>query len=440
MGRKPIRDETILSRLKRTAPKLLYPNSYMKIFQFFKNNVSDPRTLAYYSVVIILMEILINVYVVNRVKYTEIDWKAYMQEVEGVINGTFDYSKLKGDTGPLVYPAGFVWIYTGLYHLTDQGKNVQFAQYIYIALYIAMLSLVLNIYIRTKKVPPHVLLVTIFTSYRIHSIFVLRLFNDPLAVLFFYIALNLFLINKWSLGSAFYSLAVSVKMNILLYAPALFFAYLTCLGVLGTIKQLLICAFLQLFFAMPFLIENSVAYIKGSFDLGRVFLHKWTVNYRFLPDVIFTNVYFHLALLAMHLLLLGVFYKSWTTYFKSYHNFKSLEKNIKKQVRDNYETLDMSIAANLLVLPFFVSNFIGIVCARSLHYQFYVWYYHSLPYLLWSTSYSNTLRYLILGIIELCWNTYPSTVYSSAALHLCHLTILYGLFKNRYVKGKNKST
>ena len=33
---------------------------------------------------------------------TEIDWKAYMQEVAGVINGTFDYYKLGGDTGPLV--------------------------------------------------------------------------------------------------------------------------------------------------------------------------------------------------------------------------------------------------------------------------------------------------------------------------------------------------
>lgn len=33
---------------------------------------------------------------------TEIDWTAYMQEVEGVVNGTYDYTKLKGDTGPLV--------------------------------------------------------------------------------------------------------------------------------------------------------------------------------------------------------------------------------------------------------------------------------------------------------------------------------------------------
>lgn len=34
---------------------------------------------------------------------TEIDWVAYMQEVEGFLNGTHDYTQLGGDTGPLVY-------------------------------------------------------------------------------------------------------------------------------------------------------------------------------------------------------------------------------------------------------------------------------------------------------------------------------------------------
>ncbi|KAJ3323866.1 isopentenyl-diphosphate delta-isomerase idi1 [Boothiomyces sp. JEL0866] len=34
--------------------------------------------------------------------YTEIDWKAYMQQVQGFLSGEYDYLKLKGDTGPLV--------------------------------------------------------------------------------------------------------------------------------------------------------------------------------------------------------------------------------------------------------------------------------------------------------------------------------------------------
>lgn len=37
-------------------------------------------------------------------------------------------------------------------------------------------------------------------------------------------------------------------------------------------------------------------------------------------------------------------------------------------------------------------------------------------------------RVLILGLIELSWNTYPSTNGSSAALHVCHLIILLCLW------------
>lgn len=42
------------------------------------------------------------------------------QEVKGVIDGERDYAMLRGDTGPLVYPAGFVYIYSALYYATDK--------------------------------------------------------------------------------------------------------------------------------------------------------------------------------------------------------------------------------------------------------------------------------------------------------------------------------
>ena len=49
-----------------------------------------------------------------------------------------------------------------------------------------------------------------------HSIFVLRLFNDCFAMLFAYVAVLLFQSRRWVLGAAAFSLGVSVKMNVLL--------------------------------------------------------------------------------------------------------------------------------------------------------------------------------------------------------------------------------
>ena len=50
-----------------------------------------------------------------------------------------------------------------------------------------------------------------------------------------------------------------------------------------------------------------MGYIVRSFDLGRQFFHKWTVNWRFLPEHIFLDRRFHLALLALHILVLLAF-------------------------------------------------------------------------------------------------------------------------------------
>jgi len=410
--------------------------NYLEWRQFI-SFLTDPRKLTLTAKLFIVLEIVLNILVIQIVPYTEIDWRAYMQEVEGFLNGTSDYSKLRGDTGPLVYPAGFVYVFSGLYYITSRGVNVRIAQYLFAALYVITLTLVFRIYARTKKVPPYVLILMCCTSYRIHSIFILRLFNDPIAMVLLYASINAFLDNRWYLGSVLYSLAVSIKMNILLFAPALLVAYLCTLGMFKTLIHLSICGLIQLILGLPFLLKNPIAYIKGAFNLGRVFEFKWTVNWRFLPEEVFVHPYLHVSLLLLHVLTLLYCAPVWITYMKSYAKLKHVAKELKPQLRKK-EKVDMSTVSQLFVYPLFVANFIGVMFSRSLHYQFYIWYYHTLPYIAWCTDYKTILKLTILGVIELCWNTYPSTVFSSAVLHLCHIILLYGILKNRSKDAKEK--
>jgi len=48
---------------------------------------------------LLLLEVGVVWGIIHCVNYTEIDWKAYMQEVEGVLGGEYNYENLKGDTG-----------------------------------------------------------------------------------------------------------------------------------------------------------------------------------------------------------------------------------------------------------------------------------------------------------------------------------------------------
>ncbi|PIO28408.1 hypothetical protein AB205_0137460 [Aquarana catesbeiana] len=326
-------------------------------------------------------------------------------------------------------------------------------------------------------------------SYRVHSIFLLRLFNDPVAMVILFLSINLILQDHWSWGCIFYSLAVSVKMNILLLAPGLLYLLLCRFGLLRTIPKLFICAILQVILALPFLLENPAGYLIRSFDFGRQFLFQWTVNWRFLPEHVFQHRVFHLALLTAHLAGLVwaepsfssegsstkettftptfskqyPYKKFFVCFFSEIYNlfnednvillvFTPLEDlpplygcsegcwvlplghSLGRQNPDSKLCLLLFSLGGLVLCVFHCAashNFLGVTFSRSLHYQFYVWYFHTLPYLLWCTNTSalpGLAKILILGLIELSWNTFPSTSMSSGALHICHGAILLHLW------------
>ncbi|KAL6848104.1 hypothetical protein ACP4OV_022232 [Aristida adscensionis] len=396
-----------------------------------------PRPL-HFAAFLLLADAALVALIVSFVPYTKIDWDAYMSQVDAFLAGERDYTKIEGDTGPLVYPAGFLYVYSAIKFIT--GGQVFPAQILFGVLYIVNLSLVLLLYVKTEVLPWWALSL-LCLSKRVHSIFVLRLFNDCFATTLLHAAMVLIIYHKWYLGLIVFSGAVSIKMNVLLFAPSLFLLMLKAMSIKGVFFALLGAAAVQVLLGIPFLLTYPVEYISRAFNLGRVFIHFWSVNFKFIPEKLFVSKELAVALLILHLstLMLFAHYKWFKHEGGLFHFLHSRFKDSKsiQQLISCKPTLS-TLSKEHIITVMFVGNFIGIVCARSLHYQFYSWYFYSLPFLLWKTCFPTPVRIIIFVGVELCWNIYPSTTYSSLLLLLLHISVLLGLWcspsENPYVK------
>jgi hypothetical protein len=93
---------------------------------------------------LLLGELVLGTLIIFMVPYTEIDWEAYMQEVDFWLNGEYDYRKIYGGTGPLVYPAGFLYLFGFLQWVTN--REIPKAQIIFLGFYVVSQAIVLALY------------------------------------------------------------------------------------------------------------------------------------------------------------------------------------------------------------------------------------------------------------------------------------------------------
>lgn len=73
-----------------------------------------------------------------------------MEQIGQYVAGERDYAVIKGGTGPLVYPAAHVYLYSILYYITDKGTDIFLAQQLFAVLYMATLALVMVCYWRAR--------------------------------------------------------------------------------------------------------------------------------------------------------------------------------------------------------------------------------------------------------------------------------------------------
>ncbi|KAJ3356139.1 hypothetical protein HDU83_001718 [Entophlyctis luteolus] len=371
-----------------------------------------------------------------------------MQQTSQFLAGERNYSLIRGDTGPLVcvslfdsipatstyekqsYPAGFLYVFSALNWITSGGSNIVLAQWIYADFAVATMAIVLTLYMLSTKVQWYCAAPLLLLSKRMHSIFVLRLFNDPVAMLPLYFSMYALTHAKTVWAAVLFSAALSMKMNILLFAPAFALAVLQTTRSIGaSVRLACVAGLVQVGVAVPFVAAGyGHEYLARAFEFARVFEWRWTVNWRFAGPHVFADAWFARALMAAHLVVLSAFVVKWCG------GVRGLVLTVKDAVAADYMKKKRKMKKSTpldpdyIMLTMFTANLVGITFARSLHYQFYSWYFYSLPYLLFRTQLHVIVKLVLFFAIEYCWNVYPSTIASSAILFACHLVLLLALY------------
>ncbi|OAA59324.1 Lethal(2)neighbour of Tid protein [Cordyceps fumosorosea ARSEF 2679] len=364
-----------------------------------------------------LADAVLTCLVIWKVPYTEIDWVAYMEQIRQFVHGERDYTKIKGGTGPLVYPAAHVYTYTGLYYLTGEGENILLAQQLFAVLYMATLGLVMLCYWKAK-VPPYIFPLLILSK-RLHSVFVLRCFNDCFAAFFLWLTVYAFQRRMWALGALAYTWGLGIKMSLLLALPAVGAVLLHARGFSGALSLAWLITQVQVVIALPFAAANTSGYLARAFELSRQFKFEWTVNWRMLGEETFLSRGFALLLLGLHAATLAAFLA--TRWMRPAR--RSLLEMAPAWLRFRSAlTPDQEIRVSRRVTPEFVTTamlsatLVGLLFARSLHYQFYAYLAWSTPYLLWRGLPNAALVYPLWLLQEWAWNVFPSTSESSTAV------------------------
>jgi alpha-1,3-mannosyltransferase len=232
--------------------------------------------------------------------------------------------------------------------------------------------------------------------------------------------------------------------------------------------------------AAPFLAAHPAQYLGRAFEFGRQFQQQWSVNLQFLPPAVFAARHTALLLLGLHLALLagarrwmGRHHVHATVAVShsrdagfAHTRWLRREGGLVPLLRGGLRRLTGAPPALRALTPehvaavMFEANFVGIVAARSLHFQFYSWcvcclpihypsrelragwpgrrYGFTLPFMVWRTRLPTALKLLLLAGIEACWNVYPPTAATSVALAACHVLLVVALLATRMEGGSNK--
>lgn len=255
----------------------------------------------------------------------------------------------------------------------------------------------------------NLIFLTIF-SFTPISIAIDHLFNDVYPSVLQTIAIYCFATEKNFLGVLLISFALGFKLGPILLIPAVFLVTSKSQGIfIGTLHLLMIVT-LQILFSLPFVLHYPTEYFTSAYNIGRRFGNNAILNYRMLPLEVLWSDYFNIFLTVGHLTCLLIFlFKRWVDIRTIFDEISlwplRLFPKFKKQ------------NTKFVIDLFFLCNFVGITFMKGLHMQFVLWYWFSLPYVIYTgpgrryklTFYGYLLIISLLSYVYTAGNNYFTT-------------------------------
>lgn len=172
----------------------------------------------------------------------------------------------------------------------------------------------------------------------------------------------------------------------------------------------------QYLIAFPFLRGNPVGYLSRAFEFTRVFLYKWTVNWRFVGEETFLSREFSIALSVCGFSCLLLFLQTRWTRPSGLSIVNILFRPLPPEAQ---QQIARRVTPSFILTTILSSMLVGLLFARTLHYQFYTYIAWSSPFLLWRSGLHPILIYSVWAAQEWAWNVYPSTNTSSMVVVGC---------------------
>jgi alpha-1,3-mannosyltransferase len=160
-------------------------------------------------------------------------------------------------------------------------------------------------------------------------------------------------------------------MHVLLYLPAVLLSLNFHFGIIKTLLSVVFIVVMQLIIGLEWILHKPESYFGRVFEFGRDFWFRESRNWQFLGQELATSKAFANFLLASNLVLLLAFlFGKWTS------PSRGLGAWLKElRLHEIGNTPAKPLNPRFVAQTIFACNMVGILCARSLHPQFYAWYH-----------------------------------------------------------------